>query len=463
MSNAVIYNRELIEHYNRSCPRYTSYPTVAQFNNRIDGSTYRSWVQHSNEDPIPHPLSLYFHIPFCDTTCYYCACNKIVTQNRKLAAAYLDDLFREIELQSALFDSDRVVEQIYWGGGTPTYLEDDQIIGLMDKIHRHFRLRNDDGGDYTIEIDPRRTSPRTIKQLRKLGFNRLSLGVQDFNPEVQSALNRSQSFEQIHQVLDSARNARYKTTNIDLIYGLPLQTTSRFSATLERVIELNPERITLYNYAHMPQVFPAQLNIVESDLPEAEEKVSMRQYATGRLSRAGFIEIGLNCFTRPLDELSVAQRNGRLHRNFQGYSAHPECDSVAMGLSAISNIGDHYCQNTSDLDTYHDELQQNRLPIKHGFETEQTDILRRDIIQQLICYFRLDIRSIENRWKINFYTVFANELLRLAEMEKEGLLQLHEGNLVILDSGRPLVRSICSVFDRYIVPEHSPPADSKPS
>ena len=453
MTNEVIFNSELVSRYDQPGPRYTSYPPVNQFTDKVGASDYCLWARNSNGDPIPRPLSLYFHIPFCNTVCYYCACNKVVTKDHSRAAPYLEDLCREIELQSKLFDSDRVVEQLHWGGGTPTFLNNEQTQMLMEKIGRHFRLRQDDGGEYSIEIDPRTTDAGTISHLRSLGFNRLSLGVQDFDESVQRAVNRLQSIEQTRAVIDQARDSRYKSINIDLIYGLPLQTVSRFSQTLETLIDLNPDRIELYNYAHLPHRFPPQRRIKQEDLPPAEEKLAIFQLAVKRLTKADYIYIGMDHFAKPRDELAIAQRRGTLHRNFQGYSAHSACDSVAMGVSAISNIGDHFSQNTNDLKIYHDDLQINRLPIYRGCETNAEDILRREIIQQLICHFKLDFSRIEKLCDIDFKRHFSKELKRLKPMEKDGLLQVSRNEILILASGRLLIRNICMVFDHYISSE----------
>lgn len=450
MSSQVIFDTELIKRYDRAGPRYASYPPATQFSEKISATDYRSWSRDSNEEPIPRPLSLYFHIPFCNTICYDCACNKVITKNRQKASEYLKDLFIEIELQSQLFDSDRIVQQLHWGGGTPTSLDNDQIYTLMQKIGRHFKLLNDDRGEYSIEIDPRTTGIDSIGLLRDVGFNRLSLGVQDFDARVQKAINRIQSIELTQSIIDAARQADYRSINIDLIYGLPQQSVSSFSDTLEYLIELNPDRIALYNYAHLPDRIPPQRHINAEELPKAEEKLAIFQYSIERLTKAGYVYIGMDHFAKPFDELSVAQRKGNLHRNFQGYSAYSECDSVAMGVSAISNIGNHYCQNTPDINAYHESLMQGQLPIYRGYYTDQEDVMRREIIQQLVCHFRLDIGAIENRWNIDFKTFFANEVNTLQTMAKDNLLDLSGKSIDVLDRGRLLVRNICMVFDRYI-------------
>lgn len=450
MSSQVIFDAELIKRYDKPSPRYTSYPPATQFSELINSNDYQTWSRDSNEELIPRPLSLYFHIPFCDTICYYCGCNKVITQNKIKAIDYLEDLFIEIKLQSQLFDHDRVVQQLHWGGGTPTFLEDDQIRALMQQIDRNFQLLKDDSGEYSIEIDPRTASPHTIGILREIGFNRLSLGVQDFDPRVQKAVNRIQSIESTRSIIDAARSADYKSINIDLIYGLPLQSVTSFSDTLESLIELNPDRIALYNYAHLPARFPPQRRINAEDLPNAEEKLAIFQYSIERLTQAGYVYIGMDHFAKPLDELAVAQRKGSLHRNFQGYSAYAECDSVAMGISAISNIGNHYCQNTTDLNAYHESLANGQLPIYRGCYTDQEDAMRREIIQQLICHFQLDMGAIEDRWNIDFKAFFANELESLETMANDKLVTVNKTSIKVLDAGRLLIRNICMVFDRYI-------------
>lgn len=450
MSSQVIFDTELIKRYDRLGPRYTSYPPSTEFSELVGSNDYQIWSRDSNEEPIPRPLSLYFHIPFCDTNCYYCSFNKVITQNKQKAIDYLEDLFIEIELQSRLFDRDRIVQQLHWGGGTPTYLKDDQIRALMQQIDRDFQLLKNDSGEYSIEIDPRTTSTHTIGLLRDIGFNRLSLGVQDFDPRVQKAVNRIQSIDLTQSIIDEARSAYYKSINIDLIYGLPLQSVKSFSATLESLIELNPDRIALYNYAHLPIQFPSQRRINADDLPKEEEKLAIFQYSIERLIQAGFVYIGMDHFVKPLDELAVAQRKGSLHRYFQGYSAFAECDSVAMGVSAISNIGNHYCQNTSDLKAYHESLAKGQLPICRGCYTDQEDAMRREIIQQLVCHFRLDMKAIETRWNIDFMAFFAKELESLETMANDKLVKRNKASIQVLDAGRLLVRNICMVFDRYI-------------
>ena len=453
MSNSLEFDAKLIARYDQSGPRYTSYPTAAQFTDHFNQTDYRRWANLSNQELVPKPLSLYIHIPFCDTICYYCGCNKVVTKDHSLAIPYLQDLFREIELQASLYDHDRIVEQLHWGGGTPTFLKKDQQSALFRKILESFSLLHDDSGDYSIEIDPRSVSPDIIHHLRNLGFNRLSLGVQDFDTNVQKAVNRIQPLEQTLSVIETARNARYKSINIDLIYGLPLQTQTSFSKTIDTLIETDPDRVALYNYAYLPKRFPPQRRININELPTPEEKLGILKIAINRLTSAGYIYIGMDHFAKPLDELAVAQRNGDLYRNFQGYSAHAECDLVAMGVSAISHIGNNFSQNTTNLKSYHASLSNNELPIIRGYELEADDLLRRDIIQQIICTFKLNVLDIERIWNISFTSYFSEELRQLAQMEVDGLVKIDSESIHVCARGRLLVRNICMVFDKYYQPK----------
>ncbi len=450
MAQQIVFDVDLIKRYDRTGPRYTSYPTAAQFHPGISEDDYRKWAQHSNEDPIPRSLSLYFHIPFCDTVCYYCACTKVVTKNHHRASEYLDYLCREIALQGQLFDSDRIVEQLHWGGGTPTFLDNDQIRKLTDVTSRHFTLRTDDSGEHSIEIDPRSVDADKLRVLREAGFNRISLGVQDVNPEVQKAVNRQQSLELTQNVTEQARRLGFKSVNMDLMYGLPYQTVASFDRTLDSVIDMNPDRIAVYNYAHLPERFKPQRRINEATLPSADEKLALLQHTIEHLTGAGYVYIGMDHFAKPDDELAIAQENGSLHRNFQGYSTHVDCDLVSMGMSAIGHVCDNYSQNVRDLDQYYALLDAGRLPLDRGIELEPDDLLRRDVINHLICNFVLDIKALEKKWNFNFHTHFRPELEDLQTMQADGLLLVEDEILQVLPAGRLLVRNICMVFDRYL-------------
>ncbi|MEN8108510.1 MAG: oxygen-independent coproporphyrinogen III oxidase [Pseudomonadota bacterium] len=450
MKQHLVFDAGLIRHYDQSGPRYTSYPTAAQFHGGITDDDYRKWAKQSNEDPIPRQLSLYFHIPFCDTVCFYCACNKIVTGDHRRATPYLQHIYREIELQSRLFDQDRRVVQLHWGGGTPTFLSSEQIRELMQVTDRHFNLLHDDSGEYSIEIDPRSVDFEKIKTLRVVGFNRMSVGVQDFNPAVQKAVNRTQSKDLTHEVINMAREIGFKSINIDLMYGLPLQTVKSFTETLEKVIDIAPNRIAVYNYAHLPERFKPQRRINDTDLPSPQVKLDILQQTIEQLTNAGYVYIGMDHFARPDDELAVAQELGSLHRNFQGYSTHADCDLIGIGVTAIGKVCDNYTQNQRDLDEYYKEIDRGEIPLDRGIELEPDDLLRNEIITQLMCHFILHIGVLERHWQFNFASHFKAEIEDLKKMQVDGLLTLDHNTLTILPAGRLLVRNICMVFDRYL-------------
>ncbi|MCP4980656.1 MAG: oxygen-independent coproporphyrinogen III oxidase [Gammaproteobacteria bacterium] len=449
MSKPPIFQEELINRYDKPGPRYTSYPPATEFHDGITESDYREWAKTSNEELIPKPLSLYFHIPFCSSICFYCACNKVITKRKERAEPYLQDLYREIEIQSQLFDPDREVRQLHWGGGTPGFLSHQQSKELMDNISSHFKLNPGEDVDYSIELDPRVIEKGGISHLRGLGFNRISIGVQDLDEKVQAAVNRIQSLEITAAIINDARRVGIHSINIDLIYGLPFQTMKSFSKTLDKIIELDPDRIAMYNYAHLPHRFPPQRRIQAEDLPDSSEKLEILHSAIDKLCAAGYQYIGMDHFAKPGDELSVAQRNGSLHRNFQGYSAHAQCDSIGFGISAIGNVGDNFIQNTTSLEAYHDELEQGHLPVVRGFCSQTEDLLRREIIQDLVCHFELDMSGVGKKWGIDFADHFANELAGLDDMEEDGLIDRTGDKIIVCDPGRLLVRNICMVFDSY--------------
>lgn len=450
MNTRLVFDADLIRRYDQSGPRYTSYPTAAQFHGNITEADYRKWALHSNEDMIPRRLSLYLHIPFCDTVCFYCACTKVVTKHHERATAYLDHLYKEIEMQGSLFDRDRSVEQLHWGGGTPTFLDNNQIQELMSVIRSNFSLRTDDGGEYSIEIDPRSVDHSKLQVLREAGFNRVSLGVQDFNPEIQKAVNRIQSEAMTRGITESARELGFKSVNMDLMYGLPLQTIDTFAETLRQTVAINPDRIAAYNYAHLPTRFKPQRRIKDEDLPSADAKLDILQYTIEYLSDSGYVYIGMDHFAKPDDELAIAQQEGTLHRNFQGYSTHSDCDLIGMGMSSIGQVCDNYNQNVRDLEEYYRLIDAGRLPLDRGIELEPDDLLRREIITLLICHFVLDIRALEKKWDFDFAQHFSAELEALRQMESDGLLNIEPERLQVLPAGRLLVRNICMVFDRYL-------------
>ena len=456
----VEFDAGLISRLSQSGPRYTSYPTADRFSDSFSYRDYLHAVTHARARGGRHPLSLYLHIPFCDTVCYYCGCNKIVTKNREKAATYLGYLKREIEMQGKLFAGVNQVEQLHFGGGTPTYLSDEQMIDLMHHIRRWFQLTDDEKGEYSIEVDPRSVSAGRIHRLRGQGFNRISLGVQDFDAEVQKAVNRLQPEEMTLEVIRAAREAKFRSISIDLIYGLPKQSLQTMAQTLSKVIAANPDRIAVYHYAHLPHLFKPQRRIHEADLPGSDVKLDMLAMCIQRLNEAGYVYIGMDHFAKPDDELAVAQRQGRLHRNFQGYSTHAEADLIACGVSAISSVGMCYSQNEKTLDDYYDRLDQGELPVTRGVKLTMDDVLRRFIIQMLMCNFELSIRSLEQAYPITFNAYFDTELAQLHELADMGLLTLDDEWISISLKGRLLIRNVCMVFDRHL--QHARRLQSEP-
>lgn len=446
----LIFDRDLIRRYDRQGPRYTSYPTAVQFSETFGVPQYLEYAQRTNTAEQPAPLSLYVHIPFCATVCFYCACNKIVTKNQAHTARYLDCLCREIEQQGRWFERRRRVEQLHWGGGTPTFLNPAQMQRLMTTIRQHFNLHDDDGGEYSIEIDPRTVDAERIMFLRALGFNRLSLGVQDFDATVQQAVNRIQSETQTLGIIDAARTAGFKSISLDLIYGLPHQSVASFDTTLDKVIAASPDRISLFNYAHLPHLFKVQKQIDATALPAADEKLLILRHAIERLTQAGYGYIGMDHFAKPDDELAVAQREGKLSRNFQGYATYGECDIIGLGVSAIGRVGDSYSQNERELEAYQARIETEGCAVFRGVGLTADDVLRRAVINQLICHFALDVAGFETRFAIDFWQYFAAEWRELEAMQADGLLRLEQQGLQVLPAGRLLIRNICMVFDAYL-------------
>jgi oxygen-independent coproporphyrinogen III oxidase len=444
----LIFDPQLIRRFDVNGPRYTSYPTADRFVEAFDAEAYRSWLGRRTIGGIGRALSLYVHIPFCNTICYYCGCNKIITKDHGRSGKYIKYLGRELAMQAEALDGGRDVVQLHWGGGTPTFLSHDEMRRLMELTHKYFRLQAN--GEYSIEVDPRKVDRETVKVLAELGFNRMSVGVQDFDPSVQVAVNRVQSLDETRVVIESAREFGFKSVSVDLIYGLPKQNVIGFNHTLDEVIKLSPERLSVYNYAHLPGHFKPQRRINEADLPSADARLHILQTAIRRLTDAGYVFIGMDHFAKPEDELSVAQRQGRLHRNFQGYSTHAEADLLAFGVSAISKVGPTYGQNYRTLDEYYDCLDRGVLPVMRGLELSADDLLRRSIIQALMCHFELSLESIEIAHLIDFNAYFASEIADLRAMEEAGLLEIADRWITVLPKGRMLVRAIAMVFDRYL-------------
>lgn len=450
-SQQVHFDRSLIDRYNRSGPRYTSYPTAPHFHDRIGPHELQEAVRRSQIERPDRPLSLYLHIPFCDTVCYYCACNRVVTPDRSRAAIFLEYLVREIGLMSRMFTADQAVAQLHFGGGTPTYLDIPQLTRLWRVLDESFHLRKDGSGEYGIEVDPREVPPGTIAGLAEIGFNRISIGVQDLDPRVQRAVNRIQPLELTRATVVEARQAGFVSINLDLIYGLPCQTVATFDHTLQTVInEFRPDRLAIFNYAHLPQYFPPQRRINEGELPSPDEKLAILEQTIQTLIRAGYVYIGMDHFALPDDELAVAQRQGRLHRNFQGYTTHGDCDLVGMGNTAISQIANLYAQNRKEIPEYYQPLDAGALAIFRGIVLTRDDLIRREVIMRLICDFALDRERIGRQFQLDFAEYFQESQVGIAAMITDGLLTEEGAILRVTPAGRLLIRNICMVFDWYL-------------
>jgi len=447
-ASELVIDPVLIQKYDVSGPRYTSYPTADRFVEAFGEADCRHWLDKRNIGGINQPLSVYVHLPFCDTACYYCACNKVVTSDHTKSAKYIKYLAKELSLVGALLGDDRRIKQMHWGGGTPTFLHRDEMSALVGALDGQFE--RDPDCECSIEVDPRRIEPGRMEFLAGLGFNRLSVGVQDFDPAVQQAVHRIQSEDETLRVIDEARANGFRSVNLDLIYGLPRQTVGSFSATLDRILAISPDRIALYNYAHLPTIFKTQRRIREADIPAPETKLRIMTLAIGTLTRAGYVYIGMDHFAKPDDELAVAQRQGRLHRNFQGYSTHPDCDMLGFGISAIGRIGPTYYQNVKTLEEYYEALDDDRIPVWRGIELTPDDLVRRAVIQALTCHFRVSVESIELSYLVDFRRYFADELKDLAKYAQEGLVEIQPDWIVVTPKGRLLVRVLAMVFDRYL-------------
>jgi len=445
-----LWDADLIAKYDVNGPRYTSYPTANHFAESLPLAALTQTLQNL---PQQQDLSLYIHVPFCDTICYYCACNKIVTNNRKHAVRYLDYLFREMQQVAATLGNRRRVSQIHFGGGTPTYLSDQQLSETFSHIRQHFELADD--LECSIEIDPRTVTSARVEHLVELGINRISLGVQDFDPAVQQAVNRIQSVADTSAIMDAARARGIQSISMDLIYGLPLQTNESFARTLDQVVALSPDRISLYSYAHLPNRFKTQKQINVVELPTATTKLSLLQMAIERFSQAGYEYVGMDHFAKREDGLIRALDDGTMHRNFQGYTTHGDCELIGLGVSAISQVNDLYSQNAKTLEDYYIHLDSGRLPVERGIQLTADDQIRRDLIVNLMCRFSIDIRGFERAHKIDFTHYFQKELQALQSFIDDGLVQYGDGSLSVSAAGRFFIRNICMVFDAYLSPSTS--------
>jgi oxygen-independent coproporphyrinogen III oxidase len=456
MTNPVLFDADLIRRCDRAGPRYTSYPTAVQFSNAFGEEAYRQIAIESNERTPGQPLSVYVHVPFCASPCFYCGCNRVITRSRDRAAAYIARLRSEIELQAELFSRTRSVDQLHFGGGTPTFLEIEQLASLLGHLGNNFSLAAPADREYSIEIDPRTVTPESVRALAQLGFNRMSLGVQDFDPDVQAAVNRVQSKEQTLQVTDAAREAGVRSISFDLIYGLPRQTLEGFARTLDAVIDARPERLAVYAYAHMPQLFKAQKRISPDELPTPDMRLRLLGLTVERLTAAGYVYIGMDHFALPNDELVHdelvhAKRRRSLQRNFQGYSTHADQDLIGLGVSAIGKVGDSYSQNFKALPDYYAAIDAGHLPVQRGVRLTADDVIRRDVIQELMCHEMIDCAAIGRRYGVDFKRYFSQELERLQELQALGLTYVRTGCIGLTLAGRLLMRTVAMVFDAYNV------------
>ena len=441
---------ELLSRFDIPGPRYTSFPTADRFVEAFGADDYILALQQRKAHTTARalPLSVYVHVPFCESLCYYCACNKIVTKHHEKAAQYLDYLSREVAMHTAHCGKGQLVSQLHLGGGTPTFFSDDELRQLMALMREHFKL--DPAGEYSIEVDPRTVSNERLLALKEMGFNRLSFGVQDFDPDVQKAVHREQPAEQVFALVEKARELGFVSINVDLIYGLPKQTPTSFARTLEQVNALRPVRIALYAYAHLPERFKPQRRIESADLPMGQDKLNMLSGAIDAFMGAGYVYVGMDHFALPTDSLAIAKRQGRLHRNFQGYSTQPDCDLIALGVSAIGKVGATYSQNVKTLDEYYDAIDGSLLPVQRGLALSRDDLVRRAVIMAVMCQGAVLYEPMEQAWLINFRDYFVPEMAALQEMEKNGLLTLNEEGFQVTALGWFFVRGVAMLFDRYL-------------
>jgi len=444
------FDAELVARYDGHGPRYTSYPTAPHFRSDFREADYVAQARASNEDPIPRRLSLYVHVPFCFSPCFYCGCTRIITRERAKGEAYMQRLYREIELTAPLFDRDRRVVQLHLGGGTPNFLDAAQMGEMIESLAQHFSLSTERSREFGIELDPRYADAAYVRALGELGFNRLSVGIQDFDPAVQEAVNRHQSEAQTAAAIEAARAAGFCSVSVDLIYGLPNQTLAGFARTLKSVIALRPDRIAAYSYAHLPELFKAQRQLDASLLPDAATKLALLGETVEMLDAAGYRYIGMDHFALPGDELVRAQDNGTLQRNFQGYSTHGDCDIIGLGMSAISRVGDSYSQNAKDLVGYYAAVDHGHLPTVRGLRLSDDDLIRRDAINRLMCHGAIDLRDFEAQHRIDFAVYFAGSLDRLHELAEDGLVQLTPERILVTPRGRFLLRTVAMAFDAWL-------------
>ncbi len=450
LAQTVKFDAALLNQYNQPVPRYTSYPPATELNTDFDANAFATAIAVGNHKQTP--LSLYCHIPFCETPCYFCGCNTIITQRKEVAEPYLGYLARQIRQVAQLVDGDRRVHQLHWGGGTPNYLDPHQVEFLWNQFNHYFHLA--ESAEVSIEINPRYVDRDYILFLRQLGFNRISFGIQDFNPKVQAAINRVQPEAMLFEVMDWIREAQFESVNVDLIYGLPHQSAATFQETVGKTLQLNPDRIAVFNFAYVPWLKPVQKRMPEAALPSAAEKLTILQNTIAQLTHNGYVFIGMDHFAKPNDELAIAQQAGQLHRNFQGYTTQPESDLLGFGMTSISMLQDVYCQNHKRLKDFYRAIDANALPIEKGVRLSQDDLIRRTVIMELMCQFQVSVADLEAKYHLgfdcDFNDYFAQELSQLDVLEADGLIKRWSDGIEVTPIGRLLIRNIAAMFDAYL-------------
>ena len=446
----VEFNTELLKKYARALPRYTSYPPATELTETFDLQSFTNAIKVGNQSQTP--LSLYCHIPFCETPCYFCGCNTLITQKKEVAEPYLDYVFRNIDQVAGLVDSQRKVNQLHWGGGTPNYLNLEQVEKLWTKMSDTFPF--EENAEVSIEINPKYVDKNYLLFLRNLGFNRISFGIQDFNPEVQTAINRVQTETMLFNVMDWIREAGFESVNVDLVYGLPYQTLETFRETIDKTVKLNPDRIAVFSFAYVPWLKPVQKRLPETALPNSEEKLRILRMSIEELTAQGYVFIGMDHFAKPDDELAIAQQKGELHRNFQGYTTKPESDLLSFGMTGISMLHDVFTQNQKRIKDYYRDIDANQFPIAKGVKLHAEDHLRQAIIIELMCQFHLSPKRLEEKYNIKlngkFSDYFASEFSELKQLAKDGLVEIQGEEIEVTPTGRLLIRNIASVFDTYL-------------
>ena len=440
------FNGELIKKYDRPGPRYTSYPPATEFTEEIKEKDYIKKLLESNERKTP--LSLYFHIPFCEQRCLYCGCNVIISHRKGIEVPYLERVYKEMDYVSQYIDKDRKVIQLHWGGGTPNYLSPEQIKEFFEEIRKRFEI--DESAEISIELDPRYLTDEQIKAIKEVGFNRVSLGIQDLDEKVQRTVNRIQPYELVKEKMEKLREAGFESINVDLIYGLPYQTKESFEKTVDKVIELNPDRIASYSFAYIPQIKPHQQLLPKDALPSAEEKLRILEMIIDKFQSAGYVYIGMDHFAKPTDELAIAQRKGELWRNFQGYTTKKGVELLGFGATSIGMLYDSYFQNYKTLREYNNAVDEGKIPVFRGYIMNEDDFIRREVIMDIMCNLGVEFNKIEKMFNIKFREYFSRELEELKEMEEDGLIKIEEDRIKILPVGRLLIRNVAMVFDAHL-------------